>query len=292
MDFVFENSRGEVLKLWNNSLFYLVDQEGQTQANADIYALTVGNIDGDLITNVRAQPRTITLTLRINPTVNVEDAKRSILQIVKLKQKGSILWTQNDRTLRISGIVEAIDMPRWNSAVAMQISLYCSIPFWEDTDETILQIDDSIPLHYFTALDDHSSDMLYFPAEGIAFSEYNATRSRTFYNWGDVSVGMNIEIMAIDTVTNPIIYDAEGNFFGVGYGTKQVTLQAGDVINICTIAGNLSVTKNGSTNLLNYVVPRSTWLQMHTGENIFRIDSADVETDNVTFSLTYKQRYI
>lgn len=292
MNFVFENARGEQLKLWQNPLFYLVDQAGQTQANADISALTIGDIDGDIITNVRTQPRTITLTLRIHPHVNVEEAKRAILQIVKLKQTGTLRWEQNDRTMEISGIVESIDMPRWNNAVAMQISLHCMIPFWEDVDESIQLIDDSIAMQYFTAEDDYTSDMLYFPDEGIVFSEYNASRSRTFYNYGDVAVGMLIEIMAFDTVTNPIIYDADGNFFGVGYGTKPVTLEAGDVIYISTVRGNLSVTKNGNTNLMNYVVPRSTWLQLHTGENVFRIDSADASTENMTFTLTYKQRYI
>ena len=292
MDFVFENARGEQLNLWHNDLFFLIDQAGQTQANADISALTIGDIDGDWITNVRTQPRTITLTLRINPAVNVEEAKRSILKIVKLKQIGTLKWTQNDRTMAISGLVESIDMPRWNNAVAMQISLHCMIPFWEDVDETIQLIDDSIPMQFFTDEDDYSSDMLYFPDEGIVFSEYDALRSRSFYNYGDVAVGMLIEIMAFDTVTNPIIYDADGNFFGVGYGTKPVTLQAGDVIYISTVRGNLSVTKNGNTNLMNYVVPRSTWLQLQTGENIFRIDSNEASTDNMTFTLSYKQRYI
>lgn len=292
MDFVFENARGEQLNLWHNDLFFLIDQAGQTQANADISALTIGDIDGDWITNVRTQPRTITLTLRINPAVNVEEAKRAILKIVKLKQIGTLKWTQNDRTMAISGLVESIDMPRWNNAVAMQISLHCMIPFWEDVDETIQLIDDSIPMQFFTAEDDHSSDMLYFPDEGIVFSEYNSSRSRTFYNHGDVAVGMLIEIMAFDTVTNPIIYDAEGNFFGVGYGTKPVVLEAGDVVYISTVRGNLYVTKNRNTNLMNFVVPRSTWLQLQTGENIFRIDSNEASTDNMTFTLSYKQRYI
>ena len=292
MNFEFENTRGELLNLWKNDLFYLVNGANQTQANADISAITLGGMDGDVPTSVRTQPRTITLTLRINPAVDVEYAKREILKVCKLKQSGILRWSQNGRTLEIKGIVETIDMPRWNNAVAMQITLHCSIPYWEDHDETIQQISDSIGLHYFTSEDDPSSFMLFFPDEGIPFSEYDSSRTRSFYNDGDVAVGMNIEIVAFDTVTNPIIYDSEGNFFGIGYGTKQVTMAAGDVIKICTVRGKLSVTKNGSQNLMNYVVPRSTWLQLKTGENSFRIDSADAETDNMTFSLTYKQRYI
>lgn len=295
MNFVFENANGEILQLRNNDLFYLIDQAGQTQANADISALTIGDIDGDLITNVRTQPRTITLTLRINPAVDVEDAKRAILKVVKLKQSGKLIWTQNERVMQISGIVESIDMPRWNNAVAMQIALHCSMPFWEDTSDTIQLIDDTIGLHYFTAADDPTSDMLFFPDDGIPLSEYDASRTRTFYNNGDVAVGMEIEIICFDEVTNPIIYDANGNFFGVGSGTNPIFLYAGDVVRISTVRGNLSVIlnrNNNETSLLNYVAPRSTWLQLHTGENVFRIDSANDSTDNMTFSMTYKQRYI
>lgn len=291
MNFVFINSRGESLDLWNNNMFYLIDQGGQTAGNANISALTIGDMDGDIVTNVSAQPRTITLTLRINPAANVEAVKRAILKVVKLKQKGSIQWTQNDRVLTISGVVESIEMPRWNNAVAMQISLHCSNPFWENVEETVQEISESIGLHYFTAEDD-PSPMLYFTESGIPLSEYDTTRTRTFTNDGDVAVGMNIEITALAEVTNPIIYDVDNNFFGVGYGTKPVTLQAGDVITISTIRGKLSVTKNRNTNLLDYVVPRSTWLQLQTGENTFRIDSADSATDNMIFTITFKQRYI
>lgn len=293
MNFVFENSRGEMLDLWHNPLFYLVDQAGQTSANAEISALTIGDIDGDLITNIKTQPRTITLNLIINPSVDVEEAKRSILQVVKLKQYGMIIWTQSNRTLKISGIVESIEMPRWTNGVAMQISLHCTMPFWEDANETVQQINEAIALHYFTAQDDTSSDMLFFPEdEGIALGELDTQRTRTFYNDGDVAVGMIIEIVAFDVVTNPIIYDAEGNFFGVGYGTKEVVLQSGDVIRINTNRGELAVIKNNRISLMNYVVPRSTWLQLHTGLNTFRIDSSDDSTDNMSFSLIYKKRYI
>lgn len=293
MNFVFENENGEQLQLLDNSLFYLVNQAGQTQANTNISALTIGDLDGDIVTNVQTQPRTITLTLRINPAVNVEYAKREILKIVKLKQSGMLIWTQNERKLYIRGIVESVDMPRWNKAVAMQISMHCPIPFWADAEETIQQINEAIGLHYFTAHDDYTSPMLFFPEGGIPLGEYDTSRSRTFYNDGDVAVGMEIEILAISNVTNPIIYDdAQGTFFGVGYGTKQVDLQAGDYIRINTNRGQLSVVKNGTTNLMNFIVPRSTWLQLQTGQNTFRISSADQATDNMTFFLSYRRCFV
>ena len=290
---IYVSQWGGMLDLANNDLFTLTNVDGLTTAATNISSLVIGGIDGDQITNIQAQPRGIIFDLRINNGVNVETAKRAVLNIVKLKQNCSIEWTQNNRTFIIKGVVDAVDMPRFNNDVTMQISIHCEAPFWEDIADTVQQINDSLPLHYFTAENDTSSFMLYFPEDGRPLSEYNATRSRTINNAGDVAVGMIIEVLAIDTVVNPKIYDQNGNFFGVGYGTtKRVEMQAGDIIRINTNSGELAVIKNKNTNLINYVAPKSTWLKLQAGENTFRIECAESTDDNVTFSIVYKQRYI
>ncbi len=291
MELDFVSARGNVLPLAVNKYFYLVNASGQTQADTSISSVLIGGVDGDIPNNVQAQPRSIILTLRINPSENVEEAKREIMKAVKLKQGGALIWTQNDRTVKIDGIVESIEMPRWNKSVAMQITLHCGQPFWEDIDFVVQQINEAINLHYFTA---YEGDMLYFTEQGSPFGEYDTIRTKTFYNTGDVDVGMIIEIVAYNTVTNPIIYDLEGNFFGIGYGTdnKKVVLNAGDTVRINTIKGEKSAVLNGNTNLLDKIKPQSTWLQMFTGENMFSINSDDESTNNMSFNLIYKRRYI
>lgn len=279
------------MPLVNNKYFYLVELGGQTEASTDISSVVIGGIDGDIPNNVQAQPRTIIFTLRINPSENVEEAKRAILKVIKLKQNGSLLWEQNERTVRIEGVVEAVEMPRWNNSVAMQITLHCSQPFWEDEENVIQEINESIGLHYFT---DVQGDMLYFPESGIPLGEYDFLRLKDFQNNGDVDVGMEIEIIACDTVTNPVLTDAYGEFFGVGHGigSKKVTMQAGDIIRINTNKGKKSVVLNGTTNLLDKVKPQSTWLQLRAGDNQFSIDSDDESKTNMSFNLVFKQRYI
>lgn len=288
--FEFITKRGDRLSLFDNKYFNLVDLEGQTTANVDISSLVTGGVDGDIITNEQAQPRTITLNLHIKQGVNVEEAKREILKVVKIKQDASLLWEQNKRNITIKGIVESVDMPRWNNSVLMQVSLHCSQPFWEDIEEVIQEINAFINLHYFTNSD---YDMLYFPEEGIPFGMLDTARLKTFTNEGDVAVGIEIEIIAFSTVTNPIIYDTNGNFFGVGYGNgnKQVVMSAGDRIIITTHKGNKTVKLNG-VSIYDKIVPFSSWLQLETGENQFRIDSDDENINNMVFNLTYKQRYI
>lgn len=286
----FYNASGDVLPLINNQYFNLLDVDGQTTAQANISSLVVGGIDGDTVNNIQAQPRTITLDLRIKNGVNVEEAKRAILNIVKLKKSGKLQWTQNNKTVEITGKVESVDMPRWNNGVMMQISLHCEQPFWEDIENAIQQINESINLHYFTTF---PNDMLYFPVEGIPFGEYDMSRTREFNNAGDVEVGMDIEIVAYGAVTNPIMYNADGKFFGIGYGTgsKQVVMSSGDVIRISTHKGKKSVKLNG-VSIINKIKPKSTWLQLEAGKNTFTINSEETARNNMTFNLLFKQRYI
>ncbi len=290
MKFDYISARGERLPLATNELFNLVHVDGMTTAAASISSSTMGGADGDSVNNVQADARTIVIDLRIKNGVNVEDAKRAVFSVVKIKQLGTLEWTQGNKVVTISGIVESVDMPRWTNAVTLQITLHCSQPFWEDIDLIVQHISEAIDLHYFT---DGATDMLYFPDEGIALGEYDTIRTKRFYNSGDVAVGLEISIVAFETVTNPIIYDGNGNFLGVGYGSgaKRVQLQMGDNVVITTHKGNKNITLNGK-NILAKLRPQSTWLQLEAGDNLFTINSDDDSLTNMAFSLIYKQRYV
>ena len=297
------SARGDVLPLANNPLFHLTHIDGHTAASTSIASAVVGGIDGDSVNNIQANPRTIIFDLQIRSGVDVEEAKRAILKVVKLKQQGGLLWTQNERTVLIAGIVEAVEMPRWTNGVVMQITLHCEQPFWEDVDDVIKQISEAVNLHYFTT---SPADMLYFTESGIPFGEYDTIRTKTFHNDGDVAVGLEIRIFAHDTVTNPIIYDQHGNYFGVGYEvenedggagigtaihTVPLIMQAGDEVVITTHKGRKAVKHNG-VNIFEKIKPNSTWLQLDAGDNTFSINSDDESITNMSFSLIYKQRYI
>lgn len=290
MKFDYISTRGDRLPFVANELFDLWGVDGMTSAATSIASSAMGGADGDIVNNVTATPRPIAIYLRIKSGVNVEDAKRAVLQVVKIKQTGMLEWTQNERTVTLSGVVESVDMPRWTNEVILQISMYCSQPFWEDLDFVVQQISEAIDLHWFT---DSASGMIYFPEEGLPLGEYDTIRTKHFHNKGDVAVGLEISVVAFDTVTNPIIYDGSGNFLGVGYGdgAKRVQLQAGDNIVITTHKGNKNITLNGKS-ILTKLRPQSTWLQLEAGDNLYTINSDDDSLSNMAFSLIYKQRYV
>lgn len=281
MKLEFISKTGLILPLTGNSKFKLSNVIGITVANADISSTTIASMDGDFVNNVRTMPRDITLELTIE--ADVENTKRYISQYVKPKQTAALRMTQNSRTTQISCVVRDIDMPRYTNQATMQISLYCSNPYWEDVDYTIQEIAEALDLHYFT---DYPNDMLFFTDEGMPFGEYDMNRTKTFINDGDADVGINISIIALGEVINPAIYNSEGEYIGV-----NITLSAGDEVEINTEKGRKTLTLNGD-NILSKIMKGSTWLQLRTGEDEFTINSADGTEANMYFTLTYKRKYI
>lgn len=287
MQLNFVSARGDVLPLVNNK-YFSITADGLTAVNTSLSSNVVGGVDGDSVNNVQAQPRGIILYLEIRSGIDVEEAKREILKVVKLKQYGALIWEYSQRTVTISGIVESVEMPRFTNKAIMQISLYCEQPFWEDVKYIVSQISEAVDLHYFT---ENNADMLYFPADGIAFGEIDTIRTKKFFNSGDISIGLEITIVALDKVTNPIIYDQNGNFFGVGYESRPVTMKTGDTITINTKRKQKRVMMNG-VNILDKLRPRSVWLQLATGDNTFSINSDDESITNMNFNIQYKQGYV
>ncbi len=290
MELLYISKWGGTFNFTDNEYMWLINVDGLTKASTSLSTVVIGGVDGDQINSVRAQPRPITLDLRAKRDQNVEAAKRAVLEIVKLKQNFTLQWTQNNRVWTISGIVDSIEMPRFNNKVTMQIGLHCTDPFWKDVTESISEISEAKDLHYFT---DDPEDMLFFPDDGIPLGEYDTSRTRTVYNAGDVAVGMNIEVLAYARVVNPIIHDQNGNYFGIGYGNGnfQVIMNEGDKLVINTNAGQKNVTLNGES-VLNLIKPHSTWLQLQAGENEFAISDDSGSLTNMTFNLIYQTRYV
>lgn len=282
MKLEFITAKGEIMPLTGNANFKLTNVDGLTTANVELSSSTVASMDGDFVNNERTTPRGIVLDMTIEGA-DVEAKKRYILRYIKPKQKARLRWTQEKREIEIEGIVESIEMPRFTNLVVMQVSLYCSQPYWQDINFVVQEISEILNTHYFTNIE---NDMLYFPEDGIAFGEYDTNRTKVFVNDGDVSVGMEIRVIALGSVGNPVIYNSDGKFFGV-----NTTMQAGDEIVISTVKGKKTVYKNGE-NVIADIMPRSTWLQLEVGENEFTIDSDDGTEGNMYFTLTYKQRYV
>lgn len=267
---------GRVMPLVNNP-YFIPYIDGLTKFSSSLATSTTYNTDGDTVNNVKTNSRDIVVSLTVRDSVNVNAAYEYLMQYVKPKQQLTLEAVRDDDRRRISGVFDEMDMPRFVQGVKADLNIYCNQPYWEDAEFIIRTIETIRALHYFDVV---------FPSDsGIVMGVYDTERTRTFTNSGHVAVGMEISIIANGTVVNPVLQRSDGKFIGI-----KDTLAANDEIIISTVKGNKRITKNG-VNVLNKIMPRSTWLQLETGENVFTID-ADSGEDNMYFTFNYKQRYV
>lgn len=280
--FNFISAKGAAMPLLNSQYFTLTSIDGFTTVQSSLASVVVPFVDGDTITNIQAQPRSVVLYLRLKEAAGIEAAKRYIFQYVKAKLNGTLQLQQDGRDIQLSGVVEAIDLPRFGQGCTMAITLHCSQPYWQDVDFVVAEISQIIDLHYFPI----PEDGLAFPIEGVPFGMYDDDLTQELTNEGDVETGLLITIIALGNVTNPRIYNTQtGEFIGV-----TDTLQGNDAVVISTIKGQKTITKNG-VNIIDKITRGSTFLQLETGTNEFTIQ-ADSGINNLYFTLTYKQLYI
>lgn len=278
LDFI--SSKGEVMPLLNDSHYVLTGVDGFTSISSNVSSVTVPYVDGDNVTNVQAQPRSLVIYLRL--TGDIETSKRYIFRYVKPKVNGTIRLNQDERDIQLSGIVEAIQLPRFEQGCTMQITLHCAQPYWEDVDFVVKEISTILDLHYFPI----ELGGLAFPPSGVPFGVYDTNQTRNMENNGDVDTGMVITVIALGEVKNPRIYNTlTGDYIGI-----DDILQGNDEVIINTIKGQKTITKNG-VNIIDRITKGSSFLQIEVGHNEFTIDALK-GLDNVYFTLTYKQRYV
>lgn len=278
---IYTSKSGLTLDLFNDEFFDLVDAENLTFANTSIAAATIPTIDGDNVNNIQANPRPIALYLRVKNYVDVELCKRHILNVIKLKQKAKLTFTQGlgdeQRIIEIDGLVESVEMPRFSNSCTMIIHLHCENSYWQDVNAVIVEISRVIGSHHFE---------IFFPINApIPLGYIDRQMTQSYTNDGDVDTGVIISIVALGAVTNPRITNAAGEYIGV-----NDSLVANDKIIINTNKGSKTITKNG-VSILNKIKAGSTFIQMATGENQFTI-GADSGAGNMYFNITFKRQFI
>ena len=280
--FDFVSAKGAVMPLLVNPYFNLTGIDGFTTVQSNLASVTVPFVDGDTLTNIQAQPRSVVLYLRLREAAKIETAKRYIFQYIKPKLQGILQLEQDGRSIELVGTVEAIELPRFEQGCTMAVTLHCSQPYWQDINYVVAEISQIIDLHYFPI----PEGGLAFPPDGVPFGAYDDDLTRQLENEGDVQTGMTITIIALGSVTNPKIYNTQtGEFIGI-----TDTLQGNDAVTISTIKGQKTITKNG-VNIIDKIAAGSTFLQLDTGINEFTIQ-AESGIENVYFTLTFKQLYV
>lgn len=292
MELILTNKNGEILDLLNNdSKFILSGCDGLHGVETEFQEVSSPYLDGTIVEGVKALPRGIQLTFTLVP-----DIKKSIdffTSIVKSKQYVTLTETENDRTITIKGIATIPPYTRMMSMCKIQLTIYCSQPYWEDINSIVSAISLILPKLYFPYNKGQYFTRVNGYQGGRVFSVYDMNAEKTFINDGDVAVGMNIRIIALGEITNPRISCSTGEQNG-WWMQLNLTLQQNDEVEINTVKGNKYIKINGSTTyngvpILSYLEFNGyDWLQLETGENTFNITPA---SSSVYFNISYKRRW-
>lgn len=109
-------------------------------------------------------------------------------------------------------------------------------------------------------------------------------------NGGDIDTGMLITFSCTSTVTNPSLLNVNTREFI----KIDKMLSVGEQIIISTGSGEKyvkGVTNGVESNYFKYMSFDSTWLQLHTGENIFKYD-ADDNVDGLEVLISFYPKYL
>jgi hypothetical protein len=248
-----KNHKGELLELTHNTAYAITSITGLNPPAANINTVDAALLDGSTFNSSKVGMRNIVINLAIqNPA---EKNRVELYRYVKTKKPCTVYFQNGRRNVYIDGYFETLDVNLFENIQMAQISIICPQPFFLDMETQTI-------------------DGLYFNAE----------------NGGDIETGATITITATGgSVVNPSITNSDtGDYFKLNY-----TIPEAATLTINTIRGQKGVTLTSSgttTNLINYIVSGSTWLQLDTGANNLVCD-ADTGAEYLACEISYDLLY-
>ena len=269
-----ENSKGERLKLTDSPQYSIRYIDGLLSPQASISTVTATNRDGSVITNVRAENRVISIAL--SPKPPVEENRQQLYSYFPIKKEITLFFSNENREVKISGIVTSLEGSLFEIGQTITVNIECPSPYFENAAQNYTEVYKIIKWFEFPfAIEE----------EGKEFSEISEELAQMIENDGDIETGLTIEIEAMATTRNPIIYNVETReYFGL-----NMEMSTGDIVRIQTAPGKKKVELiRGADvlNAINYIMPGNTWLTLAPGKNIFTYAN-DTRTDAVYLRFYY-----
>lgn len=254
-----ENTNGETFELSHNTQNYaVVGVQGLTPPPTAVNTSTGGALDGTFFNSARLEQRNIVIDIILNG--DIEGNRQQLYKIFPRKTVCTVYFKNKNRNVKISGYVEALEGDLFVQREQMQISIICPRPFWEDMQTIYTELSNVVKMFQFPFFIDEATP--------IPFSDMQDYPLCTIYNSGDVVCGCIIKVNCTQHIGTLRIFNVTTQeYFRLGYA-----FDTGDQITINTMTGQLSATLNRGgviTNLLNYIVPGSTWFKLAVGENNF-----------------------
>ena len=269
--------------------------KGLSPTSAQINVSSIVGGHGSLYRSSRLTDRQIVLTLAVHG--DVEKNLMDLYDVMATDEEIRFYYRTKRTNVYIDGWIDNISADRDQNPVYAQFTINCPQPFFRSMNEIIN--DWAIREDFFEFLSEDGKvgyiqiDQEYNGTSyegGLEISTMRFNKNAVINNNGQASIGMIVEVECLDDVESYTIRNVmdETRFFGLKYEFKQ-----NDKFYINTNFGEEEVylIRNGETiNLINYIEPNSSWLQLKSGDNILTYDGvgSDATSVKVHYSIVYK----
>ncbi|WP_432408642.1 phage tail family protein [Wukongibacter sp. M2B1] len=283
---IYRNSSGAEIELTNSAPLLLNKLENNN--NVNIYSSKGIKQDGNTYLDNTLDIKEITIEMSIvaNSVAELNTYKDTINRVFNPKLgKGYLIYSYDTKERKIKCIVNKLPYfsPVSSRVDKCLISLTANDPYWFDLNESKEEIALWLSDFHFP---------LEIPADtGIEMGHRAPSLFATVNNNGDVETGMIIIFRALATVENPSLFNVNTR--------EQIKINkimsANEVITVDTnfnskkIESTINSTTTDAFNYFDFL--NSTFLQLKTGENIFRFD-ADNGIDNLEVDIYYTNKYL
>lgn len=253
-----ENKSGNQLQFGMNSPFTIIEIQGLNPPDATINTSSIALIDGAKFNSAKLNMRQINIAFAIE--YSAAENRIEVYKVLKSKQWIKLHYVGDYRNVYIDGYIQSIDISYFTLKQVVTVSIICPSPYFQEAQMMVNELNNIISMFHFPFAST--------AAKQLVFGYYSNDIGITVENDGDVECGMIIEIYARSPVSNPKIFNyITRDFIGLNYAMVE-----GDLITIDTRKGNRTAVllRNGvETNIFNYVMKGSTWLQLDAEGSTF-----------------------
>lgn len=255
---IFENQNGDQLSFGMGSPFTITEIQGLNPPDATINTSQIALIDGAKYNSGKVNMRQLNIAFAIEYSASYN--RIAVFNVLKSKQQVRMYYTGDYRSVYIDGYIQSINVDYFAMKQIVTVSILCPSPFFREAQVIVNELKNIISAFHFPFASTE--------APQLVFGYFSNDVGVTIENQGDVETGLIIELYARSPITNPKIFNyITQEFIGLNY-----SMQTADLITIDTNKGQKTATllRNGvETNIFNYVMPNSTWLQLDASGSTF-----------------------
>lgn len=277
-----KNSYGYALEFGYSFPFYLDSYSGIHNYDGNVATVKSAFGVGVSYIGTSVNERNINLVIAFKDGADLSNKKQQLYNIFPLKDYGTLFYYEGDIVRKINYYVENVALVRKSNYIYATINLICPSPYFMDSEETIVELN-------------NWNKLFKFPFEipdgtGFEFGSKNESTMMEIINDSHIPYGLTITYNANGNVSNPKLTNtSNGEIMEI-----KINLTAGESIVVTTYNNEkeiVHIDANGTeTSINNTLVFGTKFLQAKNGVNKF-VPSAETGGENLDCSISYYNYY-